>query len=158
MYLPLAELRDHGPAVLEGLDEFPLLVLDDVDAVAGRDDWEERLFHLYNRFQQNGQSLLFAASQPPRSVEWVLQDWQSRLCHSWIFQLHELNDADKKWALQSRAGTRGFDISDEVAGFILNRCKRDMHSLFQVLDRLDDASLQRQRRLTIPFVKEIMAW
>lgn len=38
--------------------------------------------------------------------------------------------------------------------FLLNRLDRDLTYLFSVLEKLDKASLQAQRKLTIPFVKE----
>ena len=49
-----------------------------------------------------------------------------------------------------------FNLPDETANFLLTRLARDMHTLFEALDLLDKASLQAQRNLTIPFVKEIL--
>ncbi|MDH5572845.1 MAG: DnaA regulatory inactivator Hda, partial [Gammaproteobacteria bacterium] len=39
------------------------------------------------------------------------------------------------------------------AKYLLKHCPRDMKSLFEMLDRLDHASLAAQRKLTIPFVR-----
>lgn len=58
--------------------------------------------------------------------------------------------------LQHTAYQRGFQLSDETANFLITRLARDMHTLFEALDLLDKASLQAQRNLTIPFVKEIL--
>ena len=69
-----------------------------------------------------------------------------------IFQLHGLSDEDKLRALQLRASRRGLHLTDEVGRFILNRGSRSMNSLFDLLEQLDRASLQAQRKLTIPFL------
>ena len=61
-------------------------------------------------------------------------------------------------ALQLRAKGRGMEMSDEVAKFILSRAPRDTNDLFHLLDHLDDASLQQQRKLTIPFVKDVLSF
>ena len=45
----------------------------------------------------------------------------------------------------------------DVARFLLNRSSRDMKTLIATLDRLDQASISAQRRLTIPFVKETLS-
>jgi len=45
-----------------------------------------------------------------------------------------------------------------VAAFILQRSSRDMLSLQQVLQRLDQQSLSQQRLITLPFVKQVMGW
>ena len=47
-------------------------------------------------------------------------------------------------------------MSVETALFLLQRTPRDIHFLSLLMDRLDSASLAAQRRLTIPFVREIL--
>ena len=44
----------------------------------------------------------------------------------------------------------------DVGRFLLNRLSREMDLLLNTLDRLDNASLEAQRKLTIPFVKEVL--
>jgi DnaA family protein len=58
--------------------------------------------------------------------------------------------------LQLRARQRGFELPDDVAHYLLRRAPRDPASLFALLDRLDYASLAAQRKLTIPFVRELL--
>ena len=83
---------------------------------------------------------------------------QSRLSLALVFQLQQLSDEDKLRALQLRASRRGLNLPDDVGRFILTRGARSMSALFDLLDRLDQASLQAQRKLTIPFLKEILGW
>ncbi|MCY1271419.1 DnaA regulatory inactivator Hda [compost metagenome] len=158
VYLPLGEVADHGPELLDNLEQCELVCLDDLQAVAGRDDWEEALFHLFNRLRDSGRRLLLAASAAPRELGVRLPDLQSRLSLALVFQLQSLSDEDKLRALQLRASRRGLHLTDEVGRFILTRGARSMSALFELLDRLDQASLQAQRKLTIPFLKEVLGW
>lgn len=158
VYLPLAELIEHGPDLLEGLEHCQLVCLDDLQVLAGRDDWQEALFHLFNRLRDQGQRLLLSATTAPRELPLELADLRSRLSQALVFQLRELAEEDKLHALQLRASRRGLQMPDEVAAFILNRGTRSMNALFELLERLDQASLQAQRKLTIPFLKEVLGW
>lgn len=158
MYLPLGDLVELGPALLEGMEEVDLLCLDELDALIGQAAWQEALFHLYNRLREQGGRLLLAASSPPRSMDLGLADLSSRLGWGLVFQMQALDDAGKQAVLQLRAEGRGLQLSDEVARYILNRGARGMGDLFAALEKLDQASLQAQHRLTIPFVKRIMHW
>lgn len=158
VYLPLAEVVEYGPALLDNLEQCELVCLDDLDAVAGRSDWEEALFHLFNRLRDSGRRLLLTASTSPRELPVQLADLQSRLTLALVFQLQSLSDEDKLRALQLRASRRGLHLSDEVGRFILTRGERSMSALFELLERLDQASLQAQRKLTIPFLKETLGW
>lgn len=158
VYLPLAEVVEYDPALLDNLERCELVCLDDLDAVVGRSDWEEALFHLFNRLRDSGRRLLLAASSSPRELPVQLADLQSRLTLALVFQLQSLSDEDKLRALQLRASRRGLHLSDEVGRFILTRGERSMSALFDLLERLDQASLQAQRKLTIPFLKETLGW
>ena len=59
-------------------------------------------------------------------------------------------------AAEARAARRGLELSREAAAYLVHRLPRDMHSLCAVLDRLDEAALVAQRRLTVPFLREVL--
>ncbi len=158
VYLPLADVVQYGPAILDNLEQFELVCLDDLEAAAGQRAWEEALFHLFNRLRDSGRRLLLSANASPRELSIKLPDLKSRLTLALVFQLQALSDEDKLRALQLRASRRGLHISEEVGRFILTRGERSMSALFELLERLDQASLQEKRKLTIPFLKETLDW
>ena len=155
-YLPMMVLVDLSPEIFDGLEQMSLVCIDDVQQIAGRAEWEEALFHFYNRVRDAGGRLLVTADVAPSALAVSLPDLQSRLVWGPVLQLNELSDAGKIAALQLRAKGRGFDLPDEVAQFLMRRSVRDMTSLFVLLDRLDEASLVQQRKLTIPFVRGLI--
>lgn len=158
IYLPLTEVADYGPALLDNLEQSELVCLDDLEAIAGRPEWEEGLFHLFNRLRDAGKRLLLSAGVPPRELKIRLPDLKSRLTLALVFQMQGLSDEDKLRALQLRASRRGLHLTEEVGRFILTRGTRSMAALFDLLEQLDQASLQAQRKLTIPFLKETLGW
>lgn len=156
VYLPLNE-PGLAPEMLEGLEQMALVAVDNLEAIAGRRDWETALFHLYNRIRDQGLGvLLLAASQPLAALAITLPDLRSRLAWGLVFQLHTPSDDEKLAALQQRAHLRGFELSEEVGRYLLRHYQRDMGALFELLELLDQRSLALQRRLTIPFVKEVI--
>jgi arsenate reductase (glutaredoxin) len=94
--------------------------------------------------------------RPPRQLNLGLPDLASRLDWGQIYKLQPLSDEDKLQALQLRARLRGFELPEDVGRFLLKRLDREMRTLFMTLDQLDRASITAQRKLTIPFVKEIL--
>ena len=159
VYLPLGELRDYPPQTLfEGLEQLSLVCLDDIDQVMGDKTWEQSLFHLFNRLQDHQVSLIVSANSAVRALNIALADLQSRLSWGAVFQLKNLSDQQRIAAIQLRAERRGLELNDEVMQFIYHRGQRDMEALLVVLAKLDHASLKQQRRLTVPFVKDVMGW
>jgi len=141
---------------LEGCEDLATVCLDNVDAVAADERWNTAIFRLYTLMQDGRSRLLVASAAPPASLPFALPDLRSRLLASSVHQLHELDEAGQLAALQLRAARRGLDLSHDAALYLVHRLPRDLHSLFAVLDQLDEASLAAQRRLTIPFLREAL--
>lgn len=158
VYLPLSELMYAGPELLEDMDQLQLVCIDNLERIAGLPQWEEALFHLFNRMRALNHVLVLAADRSPRHLGLGLPDLESRLNWGLVFQIRALDDATKEVALKSRARARGLHLSDEVVRYLMHRGSRDMANLLVTLERLDRASLSAQRRITVPFVKQVMGW
>ena len=156
VYLPLREFADESPEVLDGLASRDLVCLDDVEAVIGNAAWEAALFGLFNQIHDAGGRLVIAAAMSPRECPVELADLKSRLTRLPTFLLQALSDEDSVAALQLRAGHRGLNLPDETARYLISRNRRDMASLYGLLDKLDLEALRAQRRLTIPFVRGVL--
>jgi DnaA family protein len=155
-YFPLARSLALPPEALAGFERSGVLCIDDADAVAGDLAWERALFRVFNEAAELRTRLIFAAAAPPRQAEWRLEDWRSRAAAGVVYQLRELDDADRIEALRLRAAQRGLQLPYETSEYLLKRMPRDLRSLFEVLDLLDEASLAAQRRLTIPFIRDAL--
>jgi DnaA family protein len=155
-YLPADDLLPAGPGGLEGWDERPLVCIDDVDRLAGRQEWELAAFALFNRLWERGSRLVVSASAGPAATRFALADLQSRLAWGGVFRLEPLSDPQRAAALRRRAAHRGFELPQEAAAYLLRRLPRDMRALCGWLDKLDTASLAAGKRLTLPFVKAVM--
>ena len=155
-YLPLRSLGTQDASALEGMADLAVLCIDDLDALAGRADWERALFHLINASRTHGHRLVFAAQQNPAHLEVGLPDLASRLLWGPVFHLQPLDDAAKLAALVQRAQRRGFELPQEAGQYLLRNCPRDLGHLLEILDRLDKATLAAQRRVTVPFIKAVL--
>lgn len=158
IYLPLDALREWGPDVLEGIEGQQLISIDNIDAIAGDNAWEEALFHLYNKVRDaDGTILLISGKCPANQLPIQLADLRSRVSWGLVMQVYELNDDDKVASLRLIAKRRGFELPTVVGHYLVTHCSRNMHDLTRLIDQLDEASLIAQRKITIPFVKRALA-
>ncbi|HUT40186.1 MAG TPA: DnaA regulatory inactivator Hda [Gammaproteobacteria bacterium] len=155
-YLPLSARADLAPEVLAGLEQVDLVCLDDIQAIAGDAPWERGVFDLFNRVRAAGGTLLVAGQQRPDRAGLALPDLVSRLTWGVTYVLKPLAEADVLAALDWRARSRGLELPDVTARFLIKRLPRDLPTVFDLLDRLDEASMVEQRRLTVPFVKAVL--
>jgi len=156
IYLPMAQTVLLDPEVTENLESCALVCIDDVQRTAGIEPWQHALFVLFNAVAERGGTVVATARTAPAAIPRLLPDLSSRLAWGPVYQLSVLDDTHKIAVLKARALRRGFELPDETAQFLLNRLKRDMHTLCMTLDQLDKASLVAQRRLTLPFVRSLL--
>jgi len=155
-YLPLHGELARRPEVLEGLESLALVCIDGIECVAGREDWERGLFALVNQARHTGARLLFAARHVPGELGLALPDLVSRLAWGPVLQLAALDDDAKRDALATRARTLGLELPPAVTDYLVRHYPRDLAGQLARLEQLDRASLARGRRLTVPFVKEVL--
>ncbi|KXI29462.1 DnaA regulatory inactivator Hda [Paraglaciecola hydrolytica] len=157
VYLSFRDKSQLSLEMLEGLEAYSLICLDDIECIEDDLAWQVALFDLINRIKEQGQSrLILCARFPLQALPLQLPDLLSRLSWGVSFRIVPLNDNERCKALILRAEQRGLVMSLEVAKYLLNHLQRDLPALIACLDKLDELSLQQQRKLTIPFVKSTL--
>jgi len=131
-----------------------LAVVDDVERLDA--DAQQALFNAINAARDGRGAVLAAGSAPPAALA-LREDLRTRLGWGLVYQLKPLSDAEKAEHLKAEAARRGMHLPEEVVGYLLTRLPRDLYSLNALLERLDRHSLARQRPLTLPLVKEVLA-
>ncbi len=155
-FVPLAQVAPLGHGVLDGLSQLECLCLDDLDRVAGQGEWERGILGLLREIEEAGGTLVAAAQSPPALTSWALPDLGSRLAAAAVFQLRALDEGEQQEALQLHARLRGLTLPEETWQWLRRRYPRDMRALYELLDTLDEAALAAQRRLTVPFIREVL--
>lgn len=145
-----------GAEAIRALGGSDLLALDDLDAIAGQREAEHALFDLYNRCRTEHSTLVLAAAQPPAQIGLGLPDLVSRLAICVQAPLRPLDDAQRREVVRARAEARGLLLDDAALDWLFTHTQRDLASLSELVDRLDRASLAAQRRVTLPFLRELI--
>jgi len=156
-YIPLKDHAALDPEVLENLDSMDVVCIDDIDSIAGELDWEQPLLHLYNRLREKGCVMLIGAHTGPKALGFQLQDLKSRMVWDLVYHLKLLDDYSKIDVLRLRANARAFELPREVAEYLVKRVRRDLPGLIKLLDQFEEATLIEKRKLTVPFVKELLS-
>jgi DnaA family protein len=141
--------------VLEQAENDGLLVIDDIHLIDGRSDWQEALFHCFNRCSAQSVPIVAAGRAPPSALTTVLPDLQSRLSLLSVFRLPAWDLGDFEHLLSELLRARGVILSAEVARYLSIRLRRIPKEAVRVAKIIDQASLAEQRSPTIPFLKTL---
>jgi DnaA family protein len=133
--------------------DYRLYLVDDCDQLDPAQ--QQALFHLINQVRENGSVLILSARHAPLQLA-LREDLRTRLGWGLVYQVHGLSDEEKVDALSKSAAARGLSLSAGVVPYLLTHFRRDMQSLSTMLDALDRYSLETQRPITLPLLRELL--
>ncbi len=155
-YFDLSNAELPDPSILSGLDEYDVVCFDNIERIAGNAAWELAFFNFFNQHRDRGHKLIVSASSAPNDIAIQLPDLKTRLNWGLSLKIQPLTDSDLIAALIFKANQMGFEIAPQAGRFLLTHYDRDLTSLWALLEKLDKASLAAKRKLTIPFLKQIL--
>lgn len=156
-YIPLDKKENFSPEILENLENFDLICIDNIQKIAGIKIWEDAIFTLFNNIQAHNKTLLIiSANHNANNINIKLPDLKSRLNSGQTYQINELNDEAKALVLLDILKKRGLEVGSEVINYLLKNSDRNLKQLINSLNALDIASLQEKRKITIPFLKNTL--
>ena len=156
LYLPMRESKDFTPDILDNLDQFDLVAIDDIENVIGDFSWEEQLLILYEELIHTKSKILISSSDTPQGLSFKLPDLASRFSLGLVDRLKPMNEEQMIEAISLHARVRGFNLPQDVAKYLISRVPRDVSVLVDIIKLLDYESLSKQRKLTIPFIKTVL--
>lgn len=128
--------------------------VDDVDQLD--EAAQVALFNRINRVRESGGTVLAAGNAPPAGLP-LREDLKSRLAWGLVYQLKAPKDEDRARYLRAEAARRGMRVPEEVIAYLLAHLRRDLRTLGAMLEALDRASLEQQRPITVPLVRDALA-
>ena len=125
--------------------------------VIGNLEWERALFGVLREIEERGGRLIASAVQSA-GTRAVGAAGPGLALHGerWCSSCARWMRASSRRRFSLRAHTRGFELPDETARWLQRRFPRDMRTLYELLDTLDEAALVAQRRLTVPFIRSVL--
>lgn len=146
-----------NPSLFDGLENIDIVCLDNIDQIVDNKEWEHAFFNFYNLHRDGNKKLIISASCPPKYLAIQLPDLKTRMSWGVTFKLKALTDEQQLNALIYKAHDLGFNIPINVGQFLMIHYARDLPSVWALLDKIDQATLAAKRKLTIPFLKQIMS-
>lgn len=156
-YFDLARFRRHNAAIFLDLDDYEVVCVDNVDWIIGQPKWEQALSAFMQRHYERGHRLILSATNLPNHLTFKISDVKASLSWGLMVHIKTLVNTNNIDALIFRADAMGIEISPQVGRFIMIQHQNELDKLWHLLAKLDRATLAAKRRLTIPFLKQLLS-
>jgi DnaA family protein len=85
-----------------------------------------------------------------------LPDLESRIKKIQSYELYPIDDKDIIDALKYISQFKSINLGDKEAKYLVTYSQRDISNLIQILESLDQLSMEMKRKITIPLIKEVI--
>lgn len=129
------------------------LILDQIELPVN----QEALLHLYNFVKEQQKFLLITTETTPKKWQLTLADLSSRLYATPAVAIHQPDDALLKAIMIKLFADQQMVVSANVIDYILPRIERSFESVKSIVQKINAHALAKQRKITIPLVREVVA-
>ena len=133
-----------------------LLILDDVQFLAGREKTQEIFFHIFNQLHQSGKQIIMTSDCPPRDMKGFQERLLSRFKWGLTADLQEPDFETKLAIIHRKMQADGIDIPTEVAEYLAYSVDTNLRDMEGVLNSLIFHATLLKKNIDLELAKEVL--
>jgi chromosomal replication initiator protein len=122
-----------------------VLLIDDVQFLAGKDRTKEEFFHTFNALHEINKQIVISSDRPPKEIPTLEDRLRSRFEWGLIADIQSPDFETRLAILHSKLGTNGSLVPEDVLNFIAHKVQRNIRELEGALTRVQAFAAVHQR-------------
>ena len=106
-----------------------LLLIDDIQFIAGKESTQEELFHTFNELHSQGKQVVISSDRPPKAMVTLEERLQSRFEWGLMADIQQPDVEMRKAILQSKAEEKQIHVPDHILDMIAQRIRNNIREL-----------------------------
>lgn len=147
------KMQEFRKRYREGVD---VLLVDDVQFLAGKDGTQDEFFHTFNALHDNHKQIVLTADRKPHEIADIADRLRTRFAWGLLADIEPPELEVRIAILRKKAAVENIDLPDDVALFIAQSIKSNVRELEGALIRLAAYSSLSKRIIDIQFAQEIL--
>jgi chromosomal replication initiator protein len=134
-----------------------VLLIDDIQSLAGREQTQEEFFHTFNALHESGKQIVISSDRPPKAIATLEDRLRSRFEMGLMTDIQPPDIETRIAILRKRVLTDGYQIRDpEVLSYIAARVSTNVRQLEGALIRVVAHSSISGRAVTADLAREVL--
>jgi len=113
-----------------------VLIIDDIQFLAGREKTQEEFFHVFNILYENNKQIILSSDRPPKALNSMAERLRSRFEGGMIADVSAPDLETRMAILKTKAQEKKADFSDDIYQYIASSIPRNIRELEGALNRL----------------------
>ena len=147
---------DATESFREKYRNYDILLIDDIQFLAGKERTQEEFFHTFNTLYNNGKQIVITSDRPPKEITNLENRLISRFEWGLITDIQRPDLETRIAILQKKAQNCQLDISDEIINYIANKIPSNIRQLEGALNKLNAYATLTQTQVDFTLAKQIL--
>jgi chromosomal replication initiator protein len=137
--------------------EVDVLLLDDIQFIAGKERTQEEFFHTFNTLQSSGRQVVFTSDSKPADIPGLEERLRSRFLQGLLADIQPPDLETRCAILQEKARAAGRDLPEDVVLFISRRVQNNVRELEGYLNRTIAFAQLTNANITVEVVRQALS-
>ena len=152
LYLPSEMFTNELVAAIKNNKNVDVLMLDDIQFIAGRDSTQEEFFHTFNALHSAGKQIIISSDKPPREIARLEERLRSRFEWGLIADIQPPDFETRMAIIKNKSVSLGFELPDDVCTFIAENVTSNVRLLEGTVKKIRAYHDLDNMELTVPNV------
>ncbi len=136
--------------------KYDLLIIDDIQFIAGKDKTQEELFHLFNRLYEKNKQIIFSSDKPPKNIQGLEERLRSRFEGGMIVDVSKPEYESRLAILKSKLAMIPFTPSNDIIEYIASVVQDNIRELEGVLKSIVVQCQLKNKNLTLQEIRTLI--
>jgi chromosomal replication initiator protein len=133
-----------------------VLLIDDIQFIAGKDRTQEEFFHTFNELHNEGKQIVLSSDRPPAEMDHIEERLKSRFQWGLIADIKPPDLETRIAILKKKAENEGIQLPDDVAYLIAKRIKTNVRELEGCLVKISAMASLLHKKIDIDMARQIL--
>lgn len=132
------------------------LLIDDIQFIAGKEQTEEKFFHIFNELYNQNKVIVLTSDRPAKEIKSISDRLRTRFSSGLIADVKAPEYETRLAIIQRKAELLNFNIGDEVIDYIATKLKSNIRQIEGVVTKLNALYMVSQMKPTITVAQNVI--
>ena len=152
----IALQNNRTPEFRNRYRQVDVLLIDDIQFLAGKETTQEEFFHTFNALHESGRQLIISSDRPPKEIQTLESRLRSRFEWGLLTDIQAPDLETREAILRKKAESEKIPVPDEVTSFIAKVIPSNIRELEGALIRVVAYASLTRSPITIDLAAEVL--